>query len=203
MARVTKTPEERKSEILDTAEQLFKEKGYEQTSVSEIVKRVGVAQGTFYYHFKSKEEIADSVIDRSLARLIEPVQLIAAKSELSALDKLTHMIQIDYQKRLEHNGAFDYLHHEKNSTLHQKMIVKLILRYSPILTEVIEQGVKEGMFHTKHPKEIADFFLTGFQFLFDPGIFNWSEEEMHMKLQASNEIIEKLLGAPKDSFKLF
>ncbi len=49
MVRISKDPEERKNEIVDAAEELFVTKGYEKTSISDIVKKVGVAQGLFYY----------------------------------------------------------------------------------------------------------------------------------------------------------
>ncbi|GIO30333.1 MULTISPECIES: TetR/AcrR family transcriptional regulator [Paenibacillus] len=55
MPRITKNPKERRNEILNAAMELFNTKGFEQTSVSDIVKKIGVAQGTFYYYFQSKE----------------------------------------------------------------------------------------------------------------------------------------------------
>jgi AcrR family transcriptional regulator len=51
--RVTKDPEIRRKELMDAAEKLFLEHGYEETAVSDIVKKTGVAQGTFYYYFKN------------------------------------------------------------------------------------------------------------------------------------------------------
>ena len=56
--RVTKSPEVRRKELRDISEQLFLEKGYEQTMVSDIVRKADVAQGTFYYYFKSKEAVS-------------------------------------------------------------------------------------------------------------------------------------------------
>ncbi len=59
MTRVSQKPEERRQEILEAALSLFLEKGYNQTSVSAIVKKVGVAQGTFYYHFPNKNKLLE------------------------------------------------------------------------------------------------------------------------------------------------
>ncbi|MBR6476951.1 MAG: helix-turn-helix transcriptional regulator, partial [Lachnospiraceae bacterium] len=59
-----KEAEERKKEILDAAEELFIARGYDETSTSDILEKVGIARGTLYYHFKSKEEILDALIDR-------------------------------------------------------------------------------------------------------------------------------------------
>ena len=69
--RITKKPDERRQELIDIAEQLFIKKGYEQTAVSDIVKKAKVAQGTFYYYFKTKEEILDSIIGRYIKLTVE------------------------------------------------------------------------------------------------------------------------------------
>ena len=62
--RVTKEPEERRQEIIDTAMRLFYEKGYEKTSIADIAKAIGVAQGLCYRYFPSKEALFDSTVDQ-------------------------------------------------------------------------------------------------------------------------------------------
>ena len=62
--RVTKEPEVRKQEILDTALKLFGENGYEKTSITDIAKAIGVAQGLCYRYFPSKEALFDSAIEQ-------------------------------------------------------------------------------------------------------------------------------------------
>ena len=63
MSRITKNPEVRKQEILDTAIKLFCEKGYEQTTMLDISKAMNVSQGLCYRYFSSKEVIYQSVLD--------------------------------------------------------------------------------------------------------------------------------------------
>ena len=69
--RISKSPEERKKEILDVAEELFTTKGYAETTINDILRKIGIAKGTFYYYFKSKEdlfrEMARSCVSASLA----------------------------------------------------------------------------------------------------------------------------------------
>ncbi|HBT17621.1 MAG TPA: TetR/AcrR family transcriptional regulator, partial [Firmicutes bacterium] len=62
--RITKEYDERRNEILDTAEELFNMKGYDKCTVNDILKAVGIARGTFYYYFKSKEEVLDAIVSR-------------------------------------------------------------------------------------------------------------------------------------------
>ena len=64
MARITKLPEERRKEIIDTAIKLFYEKGYEKTTISDIAKEINVAQGLCYRYFPSKEALFDCAIDQ-------------------------------------------------------------------------------------------------------------------------------------------
>ena len=69
--RVTKEPEVRKQEILDTALKLFGENGYEKTSITDIAKAIGVAQGLCYRYFPSKEALFDSAIEQYADVLVE------------------------------------------------------------------------------------------------------------------------------------
>ncbi|MFR5584142.1 MAG: TetR/AcrR family transcriptional regulator [[Clostridium] scindens] len=62
--RIVKEANERKNEILDAAAALFAQKGFDHTSTSEIMEAVGIAKGTLYHHFKSKESIMDAIIER-------------------------------------------------------------------------------------------------------------------------------------------
>ena len=62
--RVTKEPEERRQEIIETAMRLFYEKGYEKTSIADIAKAIGVAQGLCYRYFPSKEALFDCTVDQ-------------------------------------------------------------------------------------------------------------------------------------------
>jgi len=91
--RVTKGPEVRQKELIAAAEELFREKGCEETSVSDIVRKVGVAQGTFYYYFESKDDILDAVLDHYLqGHMVPAVQGILADTTLNPRQKLQRVI---------------------------------------------------------------------------------------------------------------
>ena len=77
--RVTKEPEVRKQEILDTALKLFGENGYEKTSITDIAKAIGVAQGLCYRYFPSKEALFDSAIEQYADVLVE--QFVGAEKD--------------------------------------------------------------------------------------------------------------------------
>ncbi|CAM3039558.1 TetR/AcrR family transcriptional regulator [Paenibacillus sediminis] len=199
MARVSKSPEERKKDILDAAKELFQTKGYERTAVSDIVKKVGVAQGTIYYYFQSKSDIADALIDRELQENIASLQQIVDEQGAGAVDKLEKVRKLLAQGN-NRMDEIEYLHEDHNAMLHQKALVRMIREYAPLVASIVEQGNREGVFHTDNPLVITEFLLAGSQFLFDPGIFSWTEEELRLKLAAVDEITEKLLGAKKGTF---
>ena len=88
MPRVSKEPEKRKQDLVEAAKRLFMTKGYEQTAVSDIVKEIKVAQGTFYYHFKSKAEILEEVVKEFVFSLVERARLVAERDDVDAVTRL-------------------------------------------------------------------------------------------------------------------
>ncbi|MRN53237.1 TetR/AcrR family transcriptional regulator [Paenibacillus monticola] len=196
MVRVSKKPQERRNELLDAAMQLFNEKGYEQTSVSDIVKKVGVAQGTFYYHFKSKDEMVNAACERALAVRIEEVEKTVEHAQWGAPEKLTRIFTEAFPPERD-EAMFDYLHKEDNSSLHQKWIVAEIQALIPYVKKIVRQGVEEGSFTGKQPEVAMEFLLVGASFWLDRGIFPWSEEEYQSKRQSMAAIIDQLLGGER------
>ncbi|NOV01283.1 TetR/AcrR family transcriptional regulator [Paenibacillus planticolens] len=193
MPRISKDPEVRKNEILDVAMELFKVNGFERTSVSDIVKKMGVAQGTFYYYFKSKEEVVNAACERTLFSRLADVQSTTKNTSLTALEKLYKII-VDAIPTPQEQTVLDYLHDASNITLHQKWKVAELTALIPYVAEIVRQGVHAGEFTVKHPEEAAEFLLVGTAFWLDNGVFKWSEEELTIKRAAVRSIFERLLG---------
>ena len=93
MARVTKDPDERRSELIACAQRLFYAKGYESTSVSDIVDEVGVAKGTFYYYFGSKLAILEALVDELVEQSVALLHEIVADETLPVLEKWAQAFQ--------------------------------------------------------------------------------------------------------------
>jgi len=199
MPRISKDPKERKDELLNAAMELFATKGYEQTSVSDIVKKIGVAQGTFYYYFQSKEEVINAACERTLATRLEQVKLLVESTQWNAPEKLTRLFT-EASPNEEDADVFEYLHQEINGTLHQKWIVAEIMTLLPYARQIVQQGVEEGTFHVRQPELAVEFLIVGASFWFDKGIFAWNEQEYEAKRQALTDIIDRLLvGSPPAS----
>lgn len=199
--RIVKDPEERKAEILDTAEMLFCTKGYSKTTINDILNEIGIAKGTFYYYFKSKEEVMDAITTRIIDNDINIAKKIALNPEIPVLEKFFQIL-MSQRPNVGSNKekVIEQFHLPNNAEMHQKTIVKTILNFAPILADVVEEGVREGVFNTKYPKETIEFLIASSECIFDESIFNWSKEEMLQKTEAFVYIIETTLGAGKGSF---
>ncbi|MDQ0169692.1 TetR/AcrR family transcriptional regulator [Paenibacillus tundrae] len=198
--RIIKNPEERRNEILNAAEALFVSKGYTKTTIIDILQAVKIAKGTFYHYFQSKEEVMNAIVMRFIAVGVNAAKRIAEDDSLDAHTKIFNIITAQGQDVGNKEQFIEELHQVHNVEMHQKSLVETILQLSPILTEVIEQGIREGVFHTPRPREVVEFLLVSSQFLLDQGIFQWTEEELQRKVEAFMYILECTLGAEKGSF---
>lgn len=197
---VSKKHEERRNEIVNIAEMLFSTKGYTKTTVNDILKSAEIAKGTFYHYFQSKEEVMDAVVMRFIASGVEAAQVIASDPHLNAAEKIFQIIMAQNPEASRKEHLIEQLHQINNAEMHQKSLVETILQLTPVLTEVIEQGIEEGKFKTPYPKETVEFLLVSSQFLFDEGIFQWEPQELMQKAIAFTHIFETSLGAEKGSF---
>lgn len=77
----------KRTEILNFAADLFMTKGYEPTTVNMVLKAVGIAKGTFYYYFDSKEAVMDAVIMRVIDAEIKQAKVIVANKEMAPIEK--------------------------------------------------------------------------------------------------------------------
>jgi len=196
--RVSKPYNERLNEILDVSEKLFASKGYEKTTVNDILDGVGIGKGTFYHYFKSKEEVMDAVIMRMANIAKEASQAIADMPGISAHEKF---IKVFTDQPGKNDEIVEQLHHKDNSALHLKSLTETILAISPAMAQIIQQGVDEGIYHTPYPRECFEFIYAGAQFMLDDAIFQWPADELPKKVKAFVRIIETTLGAEKGSFE--
>ncbi len=160
MKRIIKDPEERKRELIDTAERLFISRGYEQTAISDIVKEVNVSQGTFYYYFDSKEDVLVGVLKKSLAAMEESFTQIASEKDLDEAVRLNSMINAFISSSTSGKKILGYIHDGKNAALHRKLIkIRPLSRIAPIMADVISAGTKKGRFNVAHPLETSYLLL--------------------------------------------
>jgi AcrR family transcriptional regulator len=200
MARITKPPEERRLEIIETAERLFKELGYSNCPVETIIREIGVAKGTFYHYFKSKQEILGAIVDRALGLILEQAQAIADNPSLTAMAKMEMLLADSHVGDDSTRDLAEMMHLPENRELHEITNIETVLKLSPVFATIVKQGNSEGAFSVDRPLETIQFLLTGAQFLTDGGLFRFSEGEIRARRSATQTIIERSLGAEAGSF---
>ena len=191
--RVVKEAEERRNEILDVAERLFAEKGFDHTSTNDILQEIGIARGTLYYHFKSKEDILDAMIDRMTEQLLAKASAIAANGEILVLQRLTLTIMSLNVNNEVGQEVMRQMHRPQNALMHQKMQEKLLRGVDPIITGLLVEGIEQGICHTDYPAEAIEMLMLYSNTAFDD-LMEYGEEERKKKIDAFIYNAERLLG---------
>ncbi len=196
--RVAKSAEERKNEILDVAEQLFVEKGFDNTSTNDIINEIGIARGTLYYHFKSKEDILDTIVERIRCEKITEAAAIVADRKIPILERLTGSVlalNIESEVGVE---VLEQIHKPQNALLHQKIQERIVNGVAPVIAKLIEEGNTAGIFDTKYPLEAVEMILTYSSTAFDE-LADLSPAEIENKSRAFIYHTERILGAEEGS----
>ena len=199
MVRTVKKPEERRQEIIVIARELFQRKNYESTTMQDIMNALGIAKGTIYHYFKSKEELLEAVIEDSVDEYIAGMEKVLNETEGTGLDKMRTLI-ISGNVEKQYEDILEHLHRPGNVSMHTRQLAVTVSKLAPLYEISIQQGCEEGIFQTKHPLECAEFLLAGIQFLTDIGFHSWSGEELTRRAMAIPDLIEAQLNAPKGSF---
>lgn len=196
--RTVKSAQERRNEILDVASELFVQKGFEGTSTNDILEKVGIARGTLYYHFKSKEEILDAIVERINQQVVERLEEIVCKKEIPIMERLVlavRALRVDTELGEE---LMEQVHKPQNALMHQKMQEMLLRQITPLFQELIEKGIQQGLVETHFPKETLEMILLYAFIMFDDEM-EQSEEERNLRIKAFVFNVERLLGAPTGS----
>ncbi|WP_396954740.1 TetR/AcrR family transcriptional regulator [Neobacillus sp. YIM B06451] len=194
-----KEAEERRNEILDAADELFGQKGFDGTSTNDILDKVGIARGTLYYHFKSKEDIMDALIDRYSARLLGNAQAIAVDKSIPVVERIIKAVRSMNLSSGSSQEIMVHIHKPQNALMHQKIQKVIINGVTPILAEIIREGIDQGLFSTKYPYECMEMIVTYANTVFDDEVIELTNEERALKIQAFIFNVERLLGAESGS----
>ena len=198
--RVVKEAEERRNEILDVAEKLFGTKGFDQTSTNDILNEIGIARGTLYYHFKSKEEILDAMIERIDKQLVAKAKMIAGNKEIPVLQRLTMTIMaLNLDNDLGHE-VMEQVHRPQNALMHQKMRENLLAEVDPLITGLVEEGIEQGICRTDYPAEVVEMTMLYSCITFD-ALAEDTQERRQRKIMGFIYNLERLLGMKSGSLQ--
>ena len=200
MARIIKKAEVRRLEIMEAARHLFHTKGYDKTTIQDVMDHLGVAKGTIYHYFKSKEELLEAVIEIIVDEAVGRMRDLMKVSEGNALDKMRRLVEAG-NTATDNDEILEQLHQVGNTGMHIRLLVATLIKQAPLYGELIRQGCEEGLFQTDTPLESAEFILSAIQFLTDLGIYPWTQDELIRRARAFPRLIEAQLKAAPGSFQ--
>ncbi|MFV0394534.1 MAG: TetR/AcrR family transcriptional regulator [Coprobacillaceae bacterium] len=185
--------------ILDALQELLYEGKAGTASVMDIARKAGIAKGGMYYYFKSKEEALDALAYRQYEKVILNCKVTLDKSNDDALTKFKLLLYI-YRNTIVEASVDDFLHQTQNAAIHQKSMADIVLGLRPIVSDILKQGNEEGVFTCENCDNYAEVILSTLVFLFDKGVFTWSNEEVISKIKSFSIFLENGLCATKGSF---
>jgi AcrR family transcriptional regulator len=220
MARVVKDEEyaAKRNEILEVAQRLVFTKGYDQMSIQDILNELQISKGAFYHYFSSKAAVLEALIERiAEAEMLPLIQAIVNDPHLSAIEKLQKYFDSSARWKAAHKplvlGALRIWYSDENALFRQKMFAELTARVTPLMTPVIQQGVREGAFTTTYPDQAFQAIVYIVQGMSDTivGLFLADEADLdaaYVKTtlrnytKAMTEAVERILGAQHGSLQL-
>lgn len=216
MARVVKEQEHavKRKDILDAAQRLVYTRGYEGMSIQDILNDLQMSKGAFYHYYASKQALLEALIDRMVEEA-EPIILpIAQDPQLPALEKLHRFF--DTAARWK-TARKDYLlalmqgwYADENVLVREKAQTRMIKHFSPMLADIIRQGLAEGVMNTRFPDQTADMAFallvnmgdTYMDLLSDNSSSQNGLQRALDLVDAYNDALERMLGAATGSLHL-
>jgi len=215
MTREVKKPEVRKNEILDAARKFFFQKGYGQTTIQDIIDELSIAKGTFYYYFTSKIDLLDQLVDRTTSEISASIKTIL-NMDMNAIEKFNKVFQVATAVSLQNIDVFlvplGVMYKDENTIIRVKMYRRMVEKSTPLLSSIIEQGIKEGVFNTPYHSDAAELLMQIVAnldeticrlILHEDKTLEQLAKIMVQKTKLYLDAMERILGAPKDSLRVY
>jgi len=167
--RAAERRESRREALVDAAFGVFMDKGVASSSVDDIVKAAGVAKGTFYLYFQTKDDAINAVAERVVDGVAEVVETAAATPGLSPVDRLLSLGRSVGQVGTEPNERelIDVFHRPANRAVHDRLAERILDRLIPTVESIVADGIASGQFADQDPRLAAGLVLATFTSLHD------------------------------------
>lgn len=205
MVKTAKRDKSKRSELVEIAEKLFLEKGYEETTVDDILEASGFSKGGFYHYFKSKEELLSASISNLIDDSLRELEAVVEDPALNALEKLKLFLQrksVFQKPRVEYAKYLGMLM-RSDFTLY-KFYLSLSQKYVEPFSKIVEQGAREGIFDVQFPRETADILVRMMVSVPQSAFYNEfvQDEAKYRKYSTSlRTVIARVLGIDRGEIR--
>ena len=150
--------DERTSQIITAAEDVFTKKGFNEARMDDIAEETGLSKGTLYNYFKSKDDLIIAILDRMFQREFSQLENIDQEG-LSATDaiwKITNLLTKDILGMIRLIPiVYQFLALAFRNKVVQKALKKYVNRYLDVLTPIIQRGIDSGEFRQLNAREVS------------------------------------------------
>ncbi|GCE28428.1 TetR family transcriptional regulator [Dictyobacter alpinus] len=207
MARPADNHESKKREILAVAEKLFLAKGYEQTSIDDVLKECGISKGGFYHYFKSKDEMLSESIKNIIDDALAYLQPLVDDEKTGALEKFKLFMtkKAEFQSsRIEYATLLGTL--IQSDVMQYKYYVLMAQKMVAPFAQIIEQGVREGVFDVDFPQETAEILIRAVVSVVQSASYDQylhEETQRYRYLLSLRTVIARTLGISPKEFSIY
>ncbi len=161
--------EQRRQELIGAALKAFTATGVAATSVDDIVRAAGVAKGTFYLYFDTKDDIVTAVAERMVEGVGEQFDALMADRDRSPVERILAVGRATRQIGGEphERDLIEVFHRPENRAIHDRLGESARERMKPTMSAVIDDGIKKGLFRPQDPARAAAFVLACFSIMHD------------------------------------
>jgi AcrR family transcriptional regulator len=211
---MTRKNPERRQELMMAAQQLFYTKGYENSSINDIIQAVGVSKGAFYHHFESKTAVLEAIVSQMLDQAVANLRAIIADETLPAIPKWRKMLLLSNSWKIERKAevleANRLMMMDENLLLRHKIRSETLKVIAVEMGRVIAQGVEEGVFDVEHISDTAVILMALIdslneamsELLLNPDQYDDPASSALQRNAAMQIAVERLLGAPTGSMPI-
>ena len=205
----------KRTQILDAAEKLFFEKGYDRTSVQDILDALQLSKGGFYHYFDAKDSVLRAVSERRVQSRFDRLSADLYGARRNPVDRLNLLLSMANLFETE-DAPFAamlmklcYIDKDAAMIAHRRRV--LVERLLPFMNDVIGEGIADGSFHTRHPMETGRLLLMMACDVDDEVCCLLADNpdnpdamlRMLEMLNTWREAVERLVSAPYGSIMLF
>jgi len=190
----TADPKARRAQLTAAAAEVLATKGVRDTSISDIVKAAGVAQGTFYLYFASKDEVILAVAETVAERIVEAITTQLSEPGRPAIERFRGLSTVLGGMAADPSltDLTDFIHRPENQPLHDRLEDYLTPALLTWMEQLVRDGIAEGSFHVDDPALAAWFVLGGLKGLELAGT---PAAQMPAALEAATALALRTLGA--------